>query len=443
MPDRILQYCSVPFVAAWLLLTGCQVPEGKVRVSPSPAPAPLVSLPTLNTARVEPRLVPAERPALSTESERRFAAAREAFWNRETEAAVDLLRGLSQEAPSKSDARHLQRLMVDCYQEDGRWEEARKLLVDSSQTAGQRKQKVFAEFMAGLPARSLVFGTNASPVTFELRRGQWVVARVRINGLEAIALIDTGFSMSLVTENFARRAGIELFAQTIELSDANDSGRQVRVALVQELELGGLLARKVPVVCSPAGFLDNFLGEVDAVIGWDLLQQADATWNFPEKVMAVSAPSGPRVEDPMLSGRRAPLLTVRSAQGRALELFLDTGYASMRPEVSLSDNAGLLFTKLDRGLVKFRWRPSFEVGMNSFRIRWPRSIRPFSFWFDGHSFEMPRAAVHRLVDVREGWQTCDGIVGNAPFLSGTLRLCGVRRLATFTPGRVESSRTAP
>lgn len=128
------------------------------------------------------------------------------------------------------------------------------------------------------------------------------------------------------------------------------------------------------------------------------------------------------------------MLKVHSAEGRELDLFLDTGFASRPAGVSLARNAGLLFTKVDGGKVRARWRPSLSMGMNSFRMHWPGRIRPFAFWMDGWRFELPHATVSKRVDVREGFQTCDGMVGNAPFLKGRLRLCGVRRLAAYTAG---------
>lgn len=421
-----------------MLTSGCLTPRGmeggapEVKVTVGPKPEAILPLPAVDTNRVEIALVPAAQSSLIADADRRFAAAREAFWNRDTVAAEALLRGLLPDAKSDSFARLLQRLIADCQAEDGKWGEAVARWEEFKLTDHDPDYYRHALFMAGLPERAFAFATNALPVSFDLRLGQLVVTTVRINGHEAMALIDTGFSMSFVTEEFSERCGLKTFAQTIPLTDANGNDRAVKLGLVEQLEVGGLRATQIPVVCGPNRQLAKLLGEVEVVVGWDVLQHADVIWDFSARQMSVAAPDGPIESEPSLAGRKAPLLKVYSAEGRELDLFLDTGFASRPAGVSLAKNAGLLFTKVVGDSVRLRWRPTMSMGMNSFRVRWPSRIQPFQFWMDDCVFELPQATVTKRVDVREGLQTCDGTVGNAPFLKGRLRLCGVRRLATYT-----------
>lgn len=440
-------------------LSGCRVPHGpdpslaRVTVTPSPSPPAMGGadrrLPTVNTARVERVLVPAERGALSSPFERGLAAAREAFWNRDTDQAVAGFRALL-EQPEAQAGRHrgyLQALLVECYQADGRWTEALEQMRGMGWTEGGRRRKAvaFAEFMAKLPPPRVTFESVVRPVAFERRLGQLVMARVRINGVEARAFVDTGFSRSYVTEEFARRAGVDVRSTSVPLHDANGSTGQAQMAVVREWEIGGLRAANWPVVCGPARRLGSMLGPVDAVLGWDLLQLADVTWDFPAGVMTLVAPvrnaaapdgsggGGADATAPRLAGRRAPIVTVMTEDGGELDLFLDTGFAARPAGVALVRNAGLLFTKVDERRVRARWRPTFQLAMNSFRVRWPSIIRPFRFWSDGHWFGLTQATVSRSIDVREGLVTCDGVIGNAPFLQGQLRLCAVERRFEYRP----------
>ncbi len=426
-PDKLIFI----LVVGTALFTGCGAPR-VVQVRPASEPLPTSAFPALDTDRVQQLLVPAEAANLPTEQERRLVSARETFWNRETDKAVAILKELIAAAPPRIDTNHLRHLIGEFYHEDGRWAEA----VDHWATMGPDRveRQKFARFMADLPRRTISFIPDAGPISMELKLGQLVKARAKINGMDAVVFIDTGFTGSLVSEGFALRAGIEIHSQTTGMTDSNGKRREVRMVSARRIEIGGFRAENVPMVMSPLRFLDNLLGDVDAVIGWDLLQHADVTWNFPAAEMTLKEPSGPPVPEPNLTGRREPMLRVMSAEGRRLDLFLDTGYASKPPTVSLVANAGLLFTKVDERRAGFRWRPQFSMGMHSFRVKWPRQLRSFEFWFDGRTFAMPLATVSRRADVREGLQACDGMVGNAPFLSGTLRVCGVRRLASFTPG---------
>lgn len=420
-------------LSLWAVATGCGTSRPVV-VQASPPPAVTAGLPKVDTRRIEHALVTSEADVLGTEAERRFAAAREAFYNRSTDEAVSILRDLIRQGSPKTDTNHAALLIAEFYQQDGRWKEAAEQW-SAINTGGRFRHRLdMAQRMAELPPRTIAFQSNSVPIGFTLARGQLVMASAKFNGVAARVLVDTGFNMSLVSDTFARRAGITVQPWKIGFRDANERTSPVPVALVRELEFGPLRAANVPVISSPLGYLDNIVGQVDAVIGWDLLQQADVTWDFPALRLSISQPSGPLVPEPKLSGRKEPLLKVVSVDGRPLDLFLDTGFASKPPSVGLAANAGLLHTKIDERRASRTWRPTLNVGMRSFRVRWPKRIEPFPFWFDGHTFTMPWATIRRSIDVREGVQTGDGVIGNGPFLSGRLRLCAVRRLAEFTPG---------
>jgi hypothetical protein len=403
-----------------------------VRVTAASRPAQSLSLPPVDKETVDLALVPSEEPNLVSEVDRGFAAARGAFWNREAAAGERILRGILPKAKSEGDAWHLKRLIADGYAENGEWDEALARMEEFGLAERDRDRYRIVRQMAGLPRTGIGFEEGTGAVPFELRLGQLVLAKARVNGCEARAFIDTGFSMTYVTDRFARRAGLGSLAWTVPVTDSNGESRPLNRATIQRLELGCLRATNLVAVCGTDRKLAGILGEVDIVVGWDVLRHADVSWDFPSRRMEVTAPGGPEASAPSLSGRQAPLLRVCSAEGRDLELFLDTGFAPIPVGVELVQNSGLLLSKTEAGKARRGWRPTLRKGFNSFRIRWPRRIRPFSFWMDGTLFEVPQATVSPRIDVREGMQTCDGTIGNAPFLGGCLRVCGARRLASFT-----------
>ncbi len=428
-----------PLVLAALLaaLPGCLMPKAPhpslqqvlVRVAPPPERTP--GLRGMEGVDVEWGLIPSQSGELKTEWERKFAAAREASWNRDSATVERLLRELlaGEKHPERKAA--WQARLVEACEADGRWSDAVERLKEFGIDKRNPGWLAHDQGRASLPRMEVRFEAGAGEVPFELRFGQLVRCKARINGAEAVVMVDTGFSMSMVTEEFARRAGVEILRQKISMYDVNGSKRQVNLALARDLEFGGLRARQLTVIASKERYLKSVFGEVDAVVGWDVLQRADVTWDFPAGRMRVAAPEGAMAEKPVLGGRYSPLIRVRSAQGREMEWFLDTGFGPYRPNAALVENAGLLFTRVHARRVRRNWLPTFTLGINSFRIRWERSITPFQFWFSGHEFELDHASVRGTVDIREGWQMCDGMVGNAPFLKGRLRLCAPRRLAEF------------
>lgn len=117
---------------------------------------------------------------------------------------------------------------------------------------------------------------------------------------------------------------------------------------------------------------------------------------------------------------------------RATNLFLDTGYSDSIGKFTLYDTTESLAHLIDTSAICRRWKPSFTFSLNSFRVRFPRQIRPVRFWFSGRSFVRPAADIRRLYgnDSLEP-RRFDGLLGDAPFTSGTLRLAGTRRFAAY------------
>jgi len=412
---------------------GCASPTS-VRISEQPTPPVERTLPAIDTLRVERAVVSSEAPWLETESERNFVRAREAYWNRRTDEAVALWRGLLIRTNSKTSVDLIfPGFILQAYEEDGRWADAlavgREFGVD--QTHPQRLAT--ARTLADVVPPLFEFQPGAPELGFELRREQLVLARGRLNGHPARFFLDTGFSRTFVAAAFARKAGLQLRAGAVFINDSHSREREARWAVTSDLSIAGMTVRGLPVVVGDVGKLSRIVGEVDVVLGWDVLQHTDVSWNFPDRLLRITRPEGQPGPAPVLSGRQAPILRMVSPDGHPLELFLDTGFAPRPASVTFNRNARLLDSHIARGRFRRGLAPSFSSGMYSVGLRWPRVARNFPLWFDGWELTMPRATVRSRVEVREGLQACDGMIGNAPFLGGTLRLNAQARLASFSP----------
>src|SRR6266542_172879 len=111
---------SVVFSFAWcvVFLAGCSwssVPRARI----VPAPMPVVSaehpLPVLPDDSAKLPWVMSETIRLTDEQLIKWAAAREAFWNRDTEQAERLLRELRQDDVVNAD--HFHDLVLQCYEQ--------------------------------------------------------------------------------------------------------------------------------------------------------------------------------------------------------------------------------------------------------------------------------------------------------------------------------------
>ncbi len=86
----------------------------------------------------------------------------------------------------------------------------------------------------------------------------WVQASV--NGVEARFLIDSGASFTALSDDLARRAGVEIDAMRVAVLDTANGSINARRGTVSRLQVGPLRAADLPVVVSPAFGPVNVLG---------------------------------------------------------------------------------------------------------------------------------------------------------------------------------------
>lgn len=406
--------------------------------------------PTANIARI----VPAERPASTTlglrppppEDDSRtglnitrpggftapnlltFAAAREAYWNYDTATAVRLLHQLR--ADDGISDHHLHFLILQCYEQSEKWAETLPLYAQFGIEESRRDWLNHARLRAALKPLDISFHPS-SPLAMKVKPGGHAIVDVEVNGTKARVLVDTGANLSWWTKSFARRAGLDSLSHTIALHDAHAQSRDTDLALIRKLRVGGMTARNVPTLVGRSWSL--WLIGIDGIVGWDTLQYAKLVFDFPARQLTVGPPDDSPPAGTLLSGRVQPILTVQSAEGQPLHLFLDTGAASRDGGFTLFENEGMIAAKVPTAAFRRTWRPTVSMGMHSLRVSWPRQAQPFAFWMDGYRIEIPRAHLQADLKRQEQLAYLDGIIGNGPFLGGRLTLCGVQRIARFEP----------
>jgi hypothetical protein len=432
IPRRIL---PAALLVAAILGTGCTKLAPAIAV---PSPAPIAA--TIPGESLSPALrtnilwhswpLPESHDPLDA----RFREAREALWNYDTRKATNLFRLLLEEPRPPVSRAALKQLIVQSHELDGDWASVAQAY-EALGLAEERPGAVrHARLLAQRPRRSIRFSGEATSLSYELARGQLVVASIEVGGVRGRFLLDTGFSSSCLTRACAESVGAEELDSYANLEDANGRNRRAPWRLVRHLRIGPLAVENIPVVTMDRDSLPGISGRIDGVIGWDLLQHADVTFDFTKRTLVIREPSGPMNPDPNLAGRHVPAIRAMTDTGHTMDLFLDTGYSDSIGKFTLNDTDGSLEHLVDTSAIRRRWKPSFTISLNSFRMHFPRQLRPARFWFSGHSFARPAADVNRLsgTDSHEP-RRFDGVIGNAPFTSGSLRLVGTRRFATYLP----------
>jgi hypothetical protein len=172
--------------------------------------------------------------------------------------------------------------------------------------------------------------------------------RIRINGRETLALVDTGASLSMMDAWGADRVGLEPLgppALTVPARTPGGSTEQM-IAVARTIELGALRVEAVPMGILWGGRSQDLALEVEgyrveAILGCDLLSRlAAVTFDF-------------RAEAVEFSARTPPRRTLADGTG-VLPMSLRSGLPVMQGEIR---GRGALAVALDSGGDFGLWIP--------------------------------------------------------------------------------------
>lgn len=185
-------------------------------------------------------LVPSEEERLVNPIARRFVEGRQAYWNRDAIAAQKAFDEVLA-SDWKAVPEHQKKMLILQVREElddwaGAIQQDPRLGLEES-FSGRLK---YARVRASFPERIVEFGTEPSPVPFELYRGQLVIVLAKMQGRNVRLMVDTGFSSTFVMADFAKEAGVQITDEIIRMSDSNSSSSQARLGLLGSLEVGGL-----------------------------------------------------------------------------------------------------------------------------------------------------------------------------------------------------------
>ena len=170
-----------------LLLIGLVLAVASCASRPTPRVTP-AGLPAVDPAGLRPlraergdlHLVPSETNRVIHPVAQRFIEGREAYWNRDTPAAVSAFEKVLEGDWPKLTPNQRKMLLLQALEESGNWNEAAtwypRLGLEESHSARLR----YARTMAAFPARSLQFTADAPPIPFTLQRDQLVIIEARM-----------------------------------------------------------------------------------------------------------------------------------------------------------------------------------------------------------------------------------------------------------------------
>jgi len=328
-------------------------------------------------------------------------------------------------------------------------------LAKSAAEAGRSVPPGWISFLASGTGRTLYGGaeTGARTRPLLIRFGRPSLPRldVKVNDRSAGEMIlDSGATLSLLTESAASRLGVELVQGAVtSFRGLHRAELKMRLGWARSLSFGGVTLRDVPFGILPDGTL-TFESEAvgvfspPGVLGVHLMKEFDWRFEFEQRrvqaIRVVPAASRSPREQNVFFRRLRPMVRV-SFNGRPWSLFLlDTG-----SEATMVTPAGLKANRFEG------YEPSAPItleGIGQSRVSWSKvsnltlGISKWAVWF-------------RNLVVNEGSEGIgDGVIGMsflAPFdaelrfssMTLTLERAGERRARDAEPWRPPGASPEP
>ena len=181
--------------------------------------------------------------------------------------------------------------------------------------------------MAGVVPQGVLAAVNTNEIPFKLRRAYTIVARGSIGNLKNLNfLIDTGAVPSILDGRIAKK--LRLTGAVGQLSIFTKELDAERVTM-RDVNLGPLHADVLPALVRDLSYLRRDMGtRVDAVIGFDFLNQSAFTIDYESKKITVG-PLDPTMATIHYEAYPGFALVEMKIQKRKLRLLVDTGASGL------------------------------------------------------------------------------------------------------------------
>ncbi|MEO5589574.1 MAG: retropepsin-like aspartic protease [Gemmatimonadaceae bacterium] len=276
-------------------------------------------------------------------SEREFAAALGLVMSGHHEVAALRLDELRQTADDNTVISASRLLLTAMLQHQGKWKRLAEL--DSmgrlnsgvDGTLDKAGVEQWSNAFSRLSPRTVSFPNEPVVVPLELSAAGTPMIRVRINGRERTVWLDTGSSMSIVSESLAALSGVApLLPDTLEVATA--TGRvPARAGSISLLEIGGIRITHTPTLIVDDARLELRVGDgqgapigvrIDGVIGYDLISQTDLRIDYVNGRVVMARPD--TAAPALRTGRNlfwigTPIVRLITNSGIPLHFNLDTG----------------------------------------------------------------------------------------------------------------------
>lgn len=182
---------------------------------------------------------------------------------------------------------------------------------------------------ADVPAQAIEAPGNGEPVLLARDKVGLLRSPVRVNGVEQNAVLDTGASISVASESAAKRLGLRMMDGTSSIGNSIGGGVDIRLAVADRLELGGVVARNVVFVVMDDAALDFPVPggyRIDTIVGLPVLQAVGRIeFNLVGKTLRITPAPTASAEPANLRVIGTSPYVMTNIAGVEVPLYFDTG----------------------------------------------------------------------------------------------------------------------
>jgi predicted aspartyl protease len=283
----------------------------------------------------------ASRDAATTGPEIRFVDAISLLASGDREAAKNAFNEMAWQADDLSVAAACQILLAATLMYEHKWSELRDL-AGSTQIGLATRQNIagmerWGKVFIGVDSQVTTFPEDQVALALGITPVSTPTVLVRINGKEYHFWLDTGSSITVLSSDVAKNAGIlPLTPDTLTVATFGGVA-PARAALVKRLEIGAITLTNTPAIIIDAQLMKvKATAEgvpwsglpVDGIIGWDTIRQFDLAIDYELATVTIKQPKnlGTRgTPSQNLSWVGRPLVQVSIKPGFVLHFTIDTG----------------------------------------------------------------------------------------------------------------------
>lgn len=184
--------------------------------------------------------------------------------------------------------------------------------------------RAFLTSLSDVRAQTVEFGPTAPIQARRNELGLWMVP-VEVNSQRREWILDTGASLSTITESEARRLGLAIREAQGYATGSTQARNAARLAIVGEMRLGFARLRNVPVLVLADAVLLMSKHQIHGILGLPVMQALGCVDLSAKGALTLDCGAKPRQGRPnFFFDGVAPIVQVLHA-GHTLQMFLDTG----------------------------------------------------------------------------------------------------------------------